>query len=446
MREKIIVLAFVMVFGFWDIAVAQLDNLLSPSDQIDPVGGLTLAQLADIALSENAEIQATQKRFNEARGLLKQAGMRPNPKLQLGAGSSSILGEAGDQEWTAGYVHTFELAGKRQKRLGVAGIGVEIALQEVQERRRQVLSELRRTFADLFARAALLVTTERAIEVTKKLHEITLARVQEGEAPALEKGLSQVELSRLELEAAAARSDLNTFASVLRRIAGLKQDATFKGDLVLDSIVEDRDLDTMIRFAKKNRPDLQIARLQRQQAVAEVRLARAEGVTDLEAFVEYSNDRARFDQLGLDERGNLVPIGDSDQVLSGGLSINLPFSNRNQGNVEAAAAKVEAARIRSAFLEKSVEQEVQAAYQRYHVAKRNYEIFRDSITTQSETHLNVIRSSYQAGELRFFDLMNEQKRVLDLRKSFIVITKDYFLASSELSLATASGAMTEEGL
>jgi outer membrane protein TolC len=74
-----------------------------------------------------------------------------------------------------------------------------IAKQQLQDQKRLLIWEIKKQFAESLSVQSILEATNRSIELNKKLHEFTVARVNEGEAAAIEKSLSQIESSRLEL-------------------------------------------------------------------------------------------------------------------------------------------------------------------------------------------------------------------------------------------------------
>ena len=159
------------------------------------------------------------------------------------------------------------------------------------------------------------------------------------------------------------------------------------------------------------------------------------------AFLEFRKEKTRFDQFGFDGNGLAVPIEDSDRIIAAGISFDLPIFNNNAGNIEAAATRVSSARARKETLLKHIEAEVSVALQRVKAAETKRRIYRDSILQQSEDQLQIIRTAYQAGEVRLLDLMNQQQKVLEMRQEYIASARQYFVASAELeyALGTTSG-------
>ncbi len=435
---RIIYLFFLFLLSSFSVLESD-ENVEAPSQK-----EVTLTTVVERALKSNPEIVASEKGLLEAKGLLHQAGLRPNPELQIEGGTSSILGESGDQELSVAYVHTLELGNKRKKRVDVAEIGLMIAGQQLQDRKRHLILEIKKQFAEFFASQSVLEATNGSYELHKKLHEFTVAKVDEGEAAAVEKILSEIELKRLELERVTLAAEISASLSKLRLITGLDEKESIQEFLPKDIPIENLDLTTVLAAAKEKNPQLQISRLEYQQAEAALSLTKAEGSSDLDIFLQYSNEKSRFDAFGIDQNGSTIPLKDSDQILSTGVSFQLPFS-RNQGNTTAASARLEQARLRTNFLEKTIEQEVNATFQRYQLAREAYKLYNDSIIKQSQSQLEIMRIAFESGEFRFLDWMNEQKRALDIQKAFVSVAKDYFLAAAELEFLTGSGLKQEAG-
>src|SRR5215813_5155052 len=75
--------------------------------------------LVRAALERNAEYLAVQQRLRlqEAQGLLRQAGIRPNPTVELEAAEGRVLALSGEADYTAGFFQPIETGGKRGRRI-----------------------------------------------------------------------------------------------------------------------------------------------------------------------------------------------------------------------------------------------------------------------------------------------------------------------------------------
>jgi cobalt-zinc-cadmium efflux system outer membrane protein len=186
------------------------------------------------------------------------------------------------------------------------------------------------------------------------------------------------------------------------------------------------------------RPDLAATRLDQSLRDAQVRSAKAEAVPNVVGSVRFTRSNDLFDQLGVTRSGVPVPIRDLDKMLTAGVSITLPTRNRNQGNIQAAEARTTSARLRNQYLEQVVAQEITSAYRRFEAAQRSRSIFESAVLDRSQDNLRIIRAAYSAGELRLFDVLNEQRRLVDTQRAYTEVLREYFLSVVELERAVGA--------
>lgn len=186
----------VLVVSFMTAYVSAQVPATVPAD--DGSVGKGIEQLVEMALSANADLQATRQRVNEAKGILRQSTLKINPPLDTSYGSGGPFGSTSLSELSVGYSQTFELGGKRARRVEVSEWGVKLAEFEIAERERQLRAEVKSRYGEALAAIRNLQITDRQLELTREIFRITTARVQQGEAPAVDQGLLQVEVGRLE--------------------------------------------------------------------------------------------------------------------------------------------------------------------------------------------------------------------------------------------------------
>ena len=409
--------------------------LPSPGQYIDATNGLALDQLVQLALTRNGDLLATRQRTVEAQGLLRQAGFRPNPVVETEFGSGSPTGSPGEREFSLGYGHVFELGSKRARRVDVGKAGLDLARLEVSDRERTLRAELQERYIAAMAAIRNLQAVAQQFEVTQQSFAVTQRRVSEGESPRVEQMVLQAEVGRLEAERLLLASEVQQEMFALRVVAGM--DVT--EPLVLrpdgDRPPARLTLAAALERGLASRPDLAAARGEEVRSAAEVRLAQAERVPDLAALVRYTDSQTRFDQFGLTASGAIAPIRDHDRVLTGGVSITLPLLSRNQGQIEAARARESAAALRRQFLIRSVEAEIRGAYGRYVAAQQAVEVFSKTVIQPSQESVSVLRASYSAGEVRLFDVLAEQRRLIDTQKAYTEAIRQEALARVALERA-----------
>jgi cobalt-zinc-cadmium efflux system outer membrane protein len=408
------------------------------SQFIDAANGVTLDELVQMALTRNAELLATRQRSVEAQGLLRQAGFRPNPVLETEYTSGSPTGSSGERAFSIGYAHTFELGDKRARRLDLGQTGVEVARLEITDRERTLRADLQERFIAAMAAIRNLETVAQHLEVTQQSYTVTERRVAEGESPRVEQMVLQAEVGRLTAERLLLAGEAQQAMLDLRVVAGLELSEPLRlrpdGNRTPLTLL----LESALERGLALRPDLAAARQEETRVGGEVRLAQAERVPDIAALVRYSDTQSQFPQLGLSASGVPTPIRDHDRLLTGGVSITLPLLSRNQGTIDAARARQSAATLRREYLERAIRAEITGAYGRLLAARQAVEAFDTSVIRPAEESVRVLRASYTAGEVQLFDVLTEQRRLIDTQKAYTDALRQEALARVALERAVGA--------
>ena len=396
----------------------------------------SIDDLVSAALRRNGEYLAVEQRIQEAQGLLRQAGVRPNSTVEIEAASGRSLGSAGEGDYTAGFFQPVETGGKRNRRIDVANIGIELAQAELAERKRQLLFEVQSHYAEVMAARDRVAIAEKILGINQENFRLTSARVEKGDAAPLERQLLSVELKRVEAQRTLFTGKVTSSLMELRRSVGLRPEEPVEVDVPFNTSVGPALLDELKKRALSNRPDLRGAELIAKQAAAEAELARANASPDLTLSAKYSRRDSKFDQLGVSPSGGgLVPLRDQSNLLVFGISIPVLTKNRTRGEIEAARAREAAANLRRDFLIKSIATEVEAARARWQAAQSAQETLRTGVLDQSAENVTIIQQAYRLGQLRLLDVLNEQRRLLDSQLAYIDAVAEHAQAFAELQRA-----------
>src|SRR5437763_3890752 len=117
---------------------------------VDQTNGTTADDAVAYALAHNGELQAARKEIEAARAMVKQARLKPNPKLDI-QGSQNVTGT--DHTIDVGGMLPLELGGRRPARIAVAEREVEIREREVANNERMLAAEVRVKFGEALAQA-----------------------------------------------------------------------------------------------------------------------------------------------------------------------------------------------------------------------------------------------------------------------------------------------------
>jgi cobalt-zinc-cadmium efflux system outer membrane protein len=407
----------------------------------DPQAGMTVDQAVAYALEHNGELQAARKEIDAAAALVKQAGLRANPKVDASV-AKTITGM--DNTVTLQGMLPLELGGRRSARVKVAERELEMRREDLANRQRLLAAEVRAKFGEALAAILKLGFDQDLIDTSQRGYNLVVARVTEGGTAPLEQNMVLVELNRLRSTRETADGKTQIAMLELRNLVGMmpEEPLRLRGDF--DDLINPlTPLAEATERAIAERPDLRLAKAFERLAEARIEQARAEGRLDASVTAGYQRMNSSFPLNGINDSGQLRPIQSTFNYLTFGVSLDLPVRNKNQGAIEAAIAEVGAAKRRREFTELTVRREVASAYAQYNSAARAAEIFRVGVKDQASANLNVVRQTYELGSKTLIDYLGEQRRYIELQNSYIDTLLDTYKARVGVERAVGSSSLTK---
>ncbi len=383
------------------------------------MGDVTVDELVARALADNPELQATQAEVDAAHGRLQQAGLRPNPLLDLGV-QHNVAGP--DNNVTASVTVPLDLNGRKAGRIGVAAGELELKRAQVADRARRLRAEVRLKAGEFLAAQRTLRFTEELLQANRAALGLLQTRVSQGAAPALEANLLRVEVHRLEASRHRLASQVEVLALQVKALTGLPPEAPVA-------------LHEGLKQALAARSDLLVAQAEVAMAEAAILKEQAEGRWDASVNVGYLRQDFGYDLRGLTANGSTRPIQDVFHYVGAGVSITLPVRNQNQGNIAAARASALAAQRRMAFVTLLIRQEVTAAFTQYEAAQRALDIYTQGVREVARQNLEVVRKTYALGRVSLLDLIAEQRRYIDIETGYTESLKQAYDAVVEIERA-----------
>jgi outer membrane protein, heavy metal efflux system len=445
-KKLLIVLLLLMLKGLIDPAqswaqrtsamLAQQNPQSSLSRYFDPTAGLSVDEAVAYALSHNADLLAARKEVDAARALVKQAGLRANPMIDVER-KEQINGK--DNDTMIGGTLPLELGGRRSARIAVAQRELEMKERLLADRERLLAAAVKMKFGQALGELLKLAFTENLVTTTDRGYRLVAARVTEGRTAPLEQNIVLVEVNRIKSLREVGEGKVQVALLELRNLIGMapEEPLRLRGDL--NPIVEPLpSVAVVTEVALKERPDVQAARIAETLAEAQIEQARSEGRFDASLSAKYELMNFGFPQRGFDEAGRLVPINGRFHSVAVGVNLLLPVRNRNQGAIEAAVAEKEAATRRREFTELTVRREVASSFARYEQSMRAAEIYRVGVRDQANANLQVVRQTYELGSKTLLDFIAEQRRFIEVETSFIDSLLETYLAGVDIDRATAS--------
>ncbi len=192
---------------------------------------------------------------------------------------------------------------------------------------------------------------------------------------------------------------------------------TLHGDLAYKPLQVN--LEDLLAFAYKTRPDLKAARLEGERASQEIKLRKAEIIPnpDLSGFFTR-------------EEG-------TDDIVGGKVSIAIPIWDRKQSELKKARTAKDIAGINTNNKHLEIQKDVEVAYRSFTAARESIVIYTEEIMPQVDANLKLNEISYNEGEINFIEFLIVQSSLIETRKAYLNALLNY--KKAVISLETASG-------
>jgi cobalt-zinc-cadmium efflux system outer membrane protein len=383
------------------------------------------------ALTSNRQLAASRLEIDRARSRVRQAGLRPNPSVDLEQ-QDGVFNSPGERTTAIGFSVPLELAGQRGRRIDLAEAELEAAQADVTDRERRLTSDVRMAYVDALAALREMEVTQNLYSLDAETARIVQARVEEGDAAPLELNLLLAEVDRLRARRELVEGRLQASSARLKQLIGMAPDETLRlRETLIAPLLPTTpaSLEEAVAFALRARPDLRFAYLSEDVAKAGYRLVKAQAAPQVTAFAKYSDVLSTFDQ---------TPVGrltDRDRLFAFGVSITLPIFNRSQGAKGEALLAITQAQERRQFIESVVRAEVTAAYRRLEAAEASIRTYEQGVIARSEKNVQTMRAAYQVGAFRVTELLTEQRRLVDMQREMTEALAERYRAMAELRAA-----------
>jgi outer membrane protein, heavy metal efflux system len=395
--------------------------------------GITFQELAQTALSRNKEIEAARESLRQSQARLTQARLRPNPSLEVSRTTDAMFGNEGDRAFSVTYSQPLELGGKRSKRISVEEAGIELTKAEIADKERLLIGELRSLYVQAMGAASRLDLFDRLNGLNEQMVKVMDVRLRAGDASRLDARLLAAETNQVRAQRLVAANQLTGAILQIRAIAGLSitEPVLLKRTSLAAGPEESEE--ATVQRALENRPDLKAAKFREDLADAGITLAKSQAVPTPTAFARYGRESIPI----VSTAGQPITF-DRENVMEFGVSLPLPFFNREQGNIAEAASKRTQARSEREALEIAIRREVVLAYQRFITARQTLQILQTGVIQPNQESFQIVQLAYRLGEMRLLDIVNQQRFVVEAETNYADAQTEFNAALADLELATAT--------
>jgi outer membrane protein, heavy metal efflux system len=385
---------------------------------------IAIAEAVSIFLQQNFQLVAARYDIDTAEAEKLTARLRPNPEVSVGFQgiplnfTGNLLTE---QQFSYGITQTFEMGGKRGKRIDAANANSEVARAQFQMVLWQLTNDLKKKFYTVLLDESLLKLAEENQKTLEETIKHTSELVQNGELAGLDLTRLEVEKLKFDTDVANAERDYELALRDLRvalggdyRAMDIEAAGTVDYQAYQFSFADLRDK------ALAARPDLKAAQLSERAADASIRLQNAQRIPD----------------VNLGAGINQIPDGTSTYTF--GVGVALPIHDRNQGERAKALIEKKKAQNQEQLITNQIVSDVDKALVAFEIQKRRVELYRTGVLTKVNEIQNLTEFSLKAGESSTIDLLDAIRTRRETLAAFYQTLFDYQSSLLDLELATAT--------
>ncbi len=361
--------------------------------------GLTLQQAVAQTLASNPQLIAAGHQLGTSRGAVVQAGLKPNPELDLVTenvlGSNRFTG-LDNSESTLSVAWQLERA-KREQRVGTAEAGVARSQAAVDVVRFDAAAQTARLFIESLNAAANKKHFVEAVALAEKAVEAVKKRVDAGRTP-------RADLARAEAELALAQLDVDDITheteSLHRRLAAQWGDPQPRFSSVAGTLDQTPTPASFARLLEQtaDNPDIRLYSAETRLREAELKLIRAEV------------------KPGWRVTAGVKHFGLGDEVaLMAGFSVPLAISDRRQGDVASARASLAVTRAEADALSLRIGTQLFVLHQELLHSLHQTDVLQRDVIPRIDAALEDARAAYVAGRYGYLELRTVQEELLAAR-------------------------------
>jgi cobalt-zinc-cadmium efflux system outer membrane protein len=272
-----------------------------------------------------------------------------------------------------------ELGNRKALRMEVAERTISVSEARLTQVLRRQLFDLKRTYYESVLSRALLGIEQENRDNFEGLVQFNKARFEEGYIA--EGDLLKVRLERIKFDFAVANAEL-AFRKVKIRLLELIGEPDFERAAKVDVTSRlqmpavDLNLVQLREAALTNRPEVKVAEAEVALAESTIKLERSRARGDVTPYVGYKR----------------VSV---DNTVLAGVTVPLPFGNRNQSGIARADAEQKVAETSLRFVRNHALAEVEAAFRAYETAREQVRAYEAGLLKQADESREIQLASYQ---------------------------------------------------
>lgn len=377
---------------------------------------LTVDAAVARALRVHPEIRAAHNEVAAQDGALRQAGLLPNPELELlreGAGEPN-------RSSTVQLNIPLEFGGKRAARIRAAEREQRVASLDAGAVRARIRGETIAAFYEVVAATERSRLAGEIAAIAAKASEAAGKRVLAGKLSPVEETRARVAQAGVRIEAVQAERELTRARA---RLAALVGADPHEIALASPSPIAPPPVASLpaLLAQLERAPELARARAQVEQRQAVVELERARRMPDVTVAL-----------------GSKREVGHRQAVV--GLSLPLPLFNRNQGALLESLRRTDKARDERDAAALRLRAELADAHARMAAALDEAALIANEMLPGAETAYQAASRGFELGKFSFLEVLDAQRTLFQSKNQYLLAVAESYRAAAEIDrLVAATG-------
>jgi cobalt-zinc-cadmium efflux system outer membrane protein len=385
----------------------------------------TLAAAIDAARTNSPVLKGRYMNIGTAQADVTTAKLRPNPSLNnqtMQLVSSSHF--APNTRWSSNenrqvwyqVTKPIQWPNQRRYKIETADKNVAVANNTYEEDVRNLSLSVGSSWVNswvLKKRLALLSDSKSNLDTLVKINEL---RYKNQVITQTDLVRTKVLLEQYNLQLTSFQQDYQNSLQTLRLLTGANDNVDIDTLAEIAPITPSVTLDSLITLTMNNRSDVALAK----------------------STIDERNSNAKYQQslaVPQPELGMIYNPQNSVPYIGFYGTIDLPFFNRNQGEIKKAHIQQEQAQQELSTTQRQAQIEVATAYNTYQLQKRNMEKY-DGILRQSQQILDNVKYAYLRGGTTIIDFLDAQRNWYDTRLLYYDALQTYYQSYIQLLFAT----------
>ena len=387
-----------------------------------PTARFDLEQAIQLALDHNHALKAARTQIQQSQAEEVTAAIRPNPVFTYddlfipifnpGQLNSSNLDSV--TEFDVAFSWTFERGGKRQARMRAARDQTAVTRSQVSDNERTLAFNVAQQFVAVLQAKSTLAFAKQDLDSFQKTVNISEDQLKAGAMSRADYLKIKLQLLQFQTDVSSAQLALIQARDSLRALLGydaVPADYEVVGELSYAPLHANKeDLQAM---ALGLRPDLIAARQGVTAAGSQYTLAKANGKRPLTTTWTYSHV-SDLNNLGFTA------------------SIELPFFDRNQGEIARTHYAITQAQENQTVAEETVMTDVANAYEAFHTADEVVALYESGYLKQAQDSRDISEFAYRHGAASLLDFLDAERSYRSTQLAYRQAVGAYMLAVEQL--------------